>query len=116
METRAEIQHRIVVINGEFTAIMRAMEFLFDKIYELNELPAGSWKEAEEKRLGRSLFVPEIDSTIEEIVLGDKIVVREKLPASPAVPVAAPKKPRQKKKQVVVASPTGPVADEILNM
>ena len=34
----------------------------------------------------------------------------------PQPPPVAPKKPRQKKKQVVVASPTGPVADEILNM
>ena len=112
METRADIQHRITVINGEFAAIMRAMEDLFDKIYALHELPVGSWIESEEKRLGRSLAVPEETMTIEEVVVGDKVVIREKLPA----PSVAPKKTRQKKTHVVVASPTGPVADEIINV
>jgi hypothetical protein len=108
METRADIQHRITLINGEFAGIMRAMEDLFDKIYALNELPIGSWKESEEKRLGRSLAVQEDTLTIEEVVVGDKVVVREK--------IQPPKKPRVKKTQVVVASPTGPVADEIINV
>jgi len=79
METRADVQHRITLIKDEFSGIMRAMENLFDKIYALNELPIGSWKESEEKRL----------------------------------PL---KKPRAKKIAVVVASPTGPVADEIINV
>jgi len=89
METRADVQHRITLIKDEFAGIMRAMEDLFDKIYALNELPIGSWKESEEKRVA-------------EFPKPEKI--------------QPPKKPRVKKIAVVVASPTGPVADEIINV
>jgi len=89
METRADVQHRITLIKDEFAGVMRVMEDLFDKIYALNELPIGSWKESEEKRVA-------------EFPKPEKIL--------------PPKKPRYKKTQVVVASPTGPVADEIINV
>jgi hypothetical protein len=108
METRADVQHRITLIKDEFAGIMSAMEDLFDKIYALNELPIGSWKESQEKRLGKSLDIVDSATTIEEVIVGDKVVVQEKTPA--------PKKSRIKKMQVIVASPTGPVADEIINV
>jgi len=108
METRADVQHRITLIKDEFAGIMRAMEDLFDKIYALNELPIGSWKESEYKRLGKSFVVPEQNYNVEEAIVGDKVIVREK--------ILPQKKPRSKKIAVVVASPTGPVADEIINV
>ena len=116
METRADIQHQITQIKDIFGLIMRQMEELFDKIYDLNYLPLGSIAESEEKRTGRKIENYQTDSGIIEEIIDGKCVIRETRPAPLAVPVAAPKKPRQKKKQVVVASPTGPVADEILNM
>lgn len=90
---------------------MANLDDLFDKVWELNNLPVGSWKESQEKRLGRSLSIVEPESTIEEVEVDGKIVIREKLPTQQEVP-----KKTRKKKQVVVASPTGPVADEIINM
>lgn len=104
METRADIQHKLTLINDSFRSIVSLMENLFDQIYELQRLPAGSWKESEDKRLGRSCTIPEQNYSMEEVIVGDTVVVREKLPA--------PKKER-KKKMVVIASPTGP---EILHV
>lgn len=111
METRADIAHKLCLINDTFRAVMANLDDLFDKVWELNNLPVGSWKESQEKRLGRSLSIVEPESTIEEIEVDGKIVIREKLPTQQEVP-----KKTRKKKQVVVASPTGPVADEIINM
>jgi hypothetical protein len=115
METRADIAHKLCLINDTFRAVMSNLDDLFDKVWELNNLPAGSWKESQEKRLGRSLSIIEHESTIEEIEVDGKIVIREKLPTQQAVQQEAPKKTRKKTK-VVVASPTGPVADEIINV
>ena len=111
METRADIAHKLCLINDTFRAVMANLDDLFDKVWELNNLPVGSWKESQEKRLGRSLSIVEPESTIEEVEVDGKIVIREKLPTQQEVP-----KKTRKKKQVVVASPTGPVADEIINM
>ena len=111
METRADIAHKLCIINDTFRAVMANLDDLFDKVWELNNLPVGSWKESQEKRLGRSLSIVEPESTIEEVEVDGKIVIREKLPTQQEVP-----KKTRKKKQVVVASPTGPVADEIINM
>ena len=111
METRADIAHKLCLINDTFRAVMANLDDLFDKVWELNNLPVGSWKESQEKRLGRSLSIVEPESTIEEIEVDGKIVIREKLPTQQEVP-----KKTRKKKQVVVASPTGPVADEIINL
>ena len=111
METRADIAHKLCIINDTFRAVMANLDDLFDKVWELNNLPVGSWKESQEKRLGRSLSIVEPESTIEEVEVDGKIVIREKLPTQQEVP-----KKTRKKKQVVVASHTGPVADEIINM
>jgi hypothetical protein len=94
---------------------MSNLDDLFDKVWELNNLPAGSWKESQEKRLGRSLSVEQPESTIEEVEVDGKIVIIEKLPTQQEVQQEVPKKTRKKTK-VVVASPTGPVADEIINL
>ena len=103
METRADVQHRITLINDSFKQIMTLMEDLFDKIYQLQELPAGTWKESQEKRLGKSLDVQEQPSSIEEVIIDGNIIVRQK---------KAPKK----KKMVVIASPSGPVIDELITI
>jgi hypothetical protein len=79
METRADIQHKLTLINDSFRSIVSMMENLFDQIYELQRLPVGSWKESEDKRMPPR--------------------------TEPTAPV--PKKER-KKKMVVIASPTGP--------
>ena len=115
METRADVQHQLTQIKDICALIMWQLENLFDKIYDMNNLPAGSWLESEEKRLGRKCPDHRTDNSLKEEVIDGNCVITGS-PAPLAVPVVAPKKPRQKKKQVVVASPSGPVADEILNM
>jgi len=79
METRADIQHKLTLINDSFRSIVSMMETLFDQIYELQRLPAGSWKESEDKRMPAR--------------------------TEPIAPV--PKKER-KKRIIVMATPTGP--------
>ena len=103
METRADVQHRITLINDSFKQIMTLMEDLFDKIYQLQELPAGTWKESQEKRLGKSLAVQDQPSSIEEVIVNGNIIVRQK-------------KVPKKKKMVVIASPSGPVIDELITI
>ena len=117
METRADIQHQLTQIKDICALIMWQLENLFDNVYKLNRLPLGSIAETEEKLTGRKIQNYQTDSGIVEEVIDGKCVTRETRPLPQAVPVVAPvKKPRQKKKQIVVASPTGPVTDEILNM
>ena len=51
METRADVQHNMTMLRDSFSSILQQLDDLFDKLWTLNRLPAGSWGETEKRLL-----------------------------------------------------------------
>lgn len=51
METRADVQHNMVMLRDSFSSILRQLDDLFDKLWTLNKMDPGSWEQTEKRIL-----------------------------------------------------------------